>query len=88
MTTDLLQRFTEPDYEGSKVRVWTRAAYDALEHTSFLCEVCCARPDIEGRREHGRGCYVLDSDGGGADWFDITEVLDVLVGMEPPKEAK
>jgi uncharacterized protein (TIGR02996 family) len=31
------------------------------------CKVCGARPDSEGCIDHGRGCYVLDSDGGGSE---------------------
>lgn len=34
------------------------------------CDVCGATPDDEGSLNHGRGCYVLDADGGGSEAAD------------------
>ena len=34
------------------------------------CRVCQARPNDEGEREHGKGCYAKSEDGGGSDWPD------------------
>jgi uncharacterized protein (TIGR02996 family) len=31
------------------------------------CKVCSATPNYEGDINHGKGCYVLDSDGGGSE---------------------
>lgn len=35
------------------------------------CKVCGNMPDADGNREHGKGCYVVDSDGGGSDFCDL-----------------
>jgi hypothetical protein len=32
------------------------------------CRVCGARPDNEGERVHGKGCYAISENGGGSDW--------------------
>jgi len=32
------------------------------------CKVCQARPNADGERIHGKGCYMLSEDGGGSDW--------------------
>lgn len=37
------------------------------------CKVCGATPNEEGYINHGRGCYVLDSDGGGSEGAAETE---------------
>lgn len=34
------------------------------------CKVCQARPNDEGGREHGKGCYAKREEGGGSDWPD------------------
>ena len=35
------------------------------------CDVCWNIPDAEGVLEHGRGCYVVSSDGGGETYHDV-----------------
>lgn len=75
-----LLAYTEPDYDGSQYVQWKRAVYDAFEHTDLCCSVCWARPSPGGEREHGRGCYVLDEDGGGFDDFDVDEILAAIGG--------
>jgi SAM-dependent methyltransferase len=39
-----------------------------VEISRHECKVCGATVDAEGRREHGRGCYVVSEDGGGSDY--------------------
>ena len=39
----------------------------------FACKVCGNCPDEFGELEHGRGCFVLSSDGGGSEWIDLEE---------------
>jgi uncharacterized protein (TIGR02996 family) len=36
----------------------------------WSCKVCEAEPDPDGEVRHGKGCYVLDSDGGGYEWIE------------------
>jgi uncharacterized protein (TIGR02996 family) len=40
------------------------------------CKVCGATPDEAGEVEHGRGCYVIDSDGGGTESVDVPPCPD------------
>lgn len=40
------------------------------------CNVCMAEPDEEGYTNHGRGCYVLDADGGGSELADSCETCN------------
>ncbi len=46
------------------------------------CDVCGNNPDETGTIEHGRGCYVVDSDGGGASSADENERCVVLQHRE------
>lgn len=41
----------------------------------FACKVCGARPNSEGERTHGDGCYVVSPDGGGEDYV-ISKLLE------------
>lgn len=36
----------------------------------YECKVCSATPDDEGEIRHGKGCYMLDEDGGGSEMAD------------------
>ena len=49
-------------------------AFHTYQET-HACDVCQAKPDEYGYIEHGRGCYVVDDDGGGMSHVDpfITE---------------
>lgn len=42
------------------------------QYESWECKVCSARPDEDGRIEHGRGCYRLFEDGGGFEYAEET----------------
>lgn len=42
-----------------------RAAIALAETAQWECKVCGATPDEEGRVQHGKGCYMLNEDGGG-----------------------
>jgi hypothetical protein len=37
----------------------------------YACDVCGNRPDIDGDLRHGRGCYVVDEDGGGTSYAEF-----------------
>lgn len=54
-----------------------RAAIGAIaRREDFVCKVCGNMPDTSGEREHGRGCYTLDPDGGGTDYVDEVEIKE------------
>lgn len=36
----------------------------------FACKVCGNWPDEEGVLEHGKGCYMLEEDGGGSELIE------------------
>ena len=49
----------------------------AMDHDDMMdykksnaCDVCNAEPDEDGVIHHGRGCYVVDEDGGGETYVD------------------
>jgi len=50
-------RYSCPDCDGEGVPY--------SEREPFACKVCGNVPDGTGQIEHGRGCFVVDSDGGG-----------------------
>jgi len=39
------------------------------EQRNYSCKVCGNKPDYEGVLEHGRGCYVMQSEGGGSEYI-------------------
>ncbi len=43
------------------------------QRSEYACDVCGNVPDEEGCLEHGRGCYVVDSDGGGCSYVQFEE---------------
>ena len=43
------------------------------QRSVYACEVCGNIPDEYGVLEHGRGCYVVDADGGGDTFVDFDE---------------
>jgi hypothetical protein len=49
----------------------------------YECDVCGNSPDEEGLLEHGRGCYVVDSDGGGLEFISEDQYYIV---EEPPEK--
>jgi hypothetical protein len=54
----------------------------------FACKVCGNGPDRDGFREHGRGCYTQDEDGGGWDYVeeaDETRNKGTVNGAEKEK---
>jgi hypothetical protein len=48
-----------------------KLAYEQRE--KHACEVCGNVPDEDGFIEHGRGCYVVNEDGGGITLVDFNE---------------
>lgn len=44
----------------------------------YACNVCQNVPDADGALEHGRGCYVMSSDGGGTEF-----IPEAIVAREP-----
>lgn len=46
------------------------------------CKVCGNVPDEHGELEHGKGCYQLDEDGGGSEWFNPEEKWSELTARE------
>lgn len=77
LVDERLARFVEPDYPGSRYVEWTASARALLDRR-LCCEVCSAVPEPDGERVHGRGCYVIDEDGGGSDFFDVEDLLESL----------
>lgn len=58
--------------------------FEPPEH--YQCDVCGNTPDENGELQHGKGCYVLDEDGGGSEWvgsrrvwIDLTNRRDALL---------
>ncbi len=49
----------------------TKAEWQRLH----ACKVCQNQPDDDGSIEHGRGCYVVDANGGGTTWVDVPEAF-------------
>lgn len=43
------------------------------ERAKYACKVCGNVPDESGVIEHGRGCYVVDEDGGGTTFVEFDE---------------
>jgi len=43
------------------------------EREKYACKVCMNVPDEYGCIEHGRGCYVVDEDGGGSTYVDFED---------------
>ena len=41
------------------------------ERAKYACDVCGNVPDEDGMIEHGRGCYVVDSAGGGITFVEF-----------------
>ncbi len=46
------------------------------ERSKHACKVCGNIPDEDGVLEHGRGCYVESSDGGGQSFVDFVDQTD------------
>jgi len=59
---------TAQDTAGPIVTVPPLATYQEWA-ASHACKVCQNVPDEDGYLQHGRGCYVIDSDGGGTDYI-------------------
>jgi hypothetical protein len=72
-----------PDEEAAAVRrvltnppeITAGNPADPLEEwrMSHECKVCQARPDDEGVIRHGKGCYVVDGEGGGEEMVDTLD---------------
>ena len=43
------------------------------QRSAYACDVCGNVPDKYGVIEHGRGCYVVDEDGGGVSCVEFDE---------------
>jgi hypothetical protein len=41
-----------------------------VPHAKYECKVCGNTPDDSGILEHGRGCYMVDEDGGGSEYIE------------------
>jgi len=68
LPADILQRMREAlamAEEQSKLTYEQRGKY--------ACDVCGNVPDGEGFIQHGRGCYVVNEDGGGITLVDFDE---------------
>jgi len=71
--TDLLALADAVQEAGDEDRAELLRAQVELSRTPMFhgeCKVCAATPDEEGWIRHGRGCYVVDSDGGGEEPAD------------------
>ncbi len=51
------------------------------QRQNYACKVCGNYPDKDGNLEHGRGCYVVDADGGGITF--VEEVMDAAAPARP-----
>jgi hypothetical protein len=56
-------------------------SYECREQ--YACKVCQNIPDEAGTLCHGKGCYVLDSDGGGEGFVEIAECRCNGTGWRP-----
>jgi hypothetical protein len=52
-------------------RITTEAKDFAEWQKWSACKVCGNEPDEDGVIEHGRGCYVVNEDGGGCTCLDV-----------------
>jgi hypothetical protein len=52
---------------------WTNVPAEVRQN--YACKVCGNYPDEEGVLDHGRGCYMLDENGGGSEYIDPPEHL-------------
>lgn len=70
----------EPLLESLDIRSWLYL---------WECKVCSAHPDSMGLVQHGRGCYQVDSDGGGSSFEEPWARVDwVIVGAESGPKAR
>ena len=51
-----------------------RRLKELLAEVNEPCEVCGNEADEAGRLEHGRGCYVVNEDGGGSSFVPLEEL--------------
>ncbi len=49
----------------------TRKVFSYIERSAYACKVCGNVPDEDGTLEHGRGCFVMDANGGGIDFVEF-----------------
>jgi hypothetical protein len=52
---------------------WTNVPAEVRQN--YACKVCSNYPDEEGVLDHGRGCYMIDENGGGSEYVDPPEHL-------------
>lgn len=60
-----------PVDEGELEKVRRELAKESKFWEGAECVVCGNTPDEDGELRHGRGCYKIDEDGGGSEWFDV-----------------
>lgn len=75
--SEKLKPFLSQDYQDSEWFEWAPNALAIIE-SNCRCKVCWAIPQPDGYRDHGRGCYMVNEDGGGFDYFDSDELLKLL----------
>jgi hypothetical protein len=61
---------------------WTNVPAEVRQN--YACKVCGNYPDEEGVLDHGRGCYMLDENGGGSEYIDPPEHLPQSLTPTPP----
>jgi hypothetical protein len=61
---------------------WTNVPAEVRQN--YACKVCSNYPDEEGVLDHGRGCYMLDENGGGSEYIDPPEHLPQSLTPTPP----
>jgi hypothetical protein len=61
---------------------WTNVPAEVRQN--YACKVCGNYPDEEGVLDHGRGCYMLDENGGGSEYIDPPEHLPQPLTPAPP----
>jgi uncharacterized protein (TIGR02996 family) len=83
--TDLLVLADHLAEAGDEDRAVLLRAQVELSRTPMFhgeCKVCAATPDEEGWIRHGKGCYVVDSDGGGEEPADRNPDWEALRARE------
>jgi hypothetical protein len=48
---------------------WTNVPAEVRQN--YACKVCSNYPDEEGVLDHGRGCYMIDENGGGSEYIEM-----------------
>lgn len=50
------------------------ADFTESQRRTLACSVCGNWPNEEGELEHGRGCYTQSENGGGSEFFDVSDM--------------